>query len=151
MKGLVRLITVLALVIGCLGWLGMPQGASASPQSWAYGDLLNNFTGQSSQILLAEAKYRNPADKKLESEFGQKLDLNNSHIRDFRQYRGMYPTLARKIIDNAPYNSVEDVLKIPGLSERQQKTLRDNLDSFTVTETADVYVEGGDRYNPGVY
>ncbi|NEO29396.1 MAG: photosystem II complex extrinsic protein PsbU [Symploca sp. SIO3C6] len=151
MKRLVRLITVLALVVGCLGWLGMPQDASASPKPGADRDLLSNFIGQSSQFLLAEAKYINPADKKLESEFGQKVDLNNSHIRDFRQYRGMYPTLARKIIDNAPYNSVEDVLKIPGLSERQQKILRDNLDSFTVTETADVYVEGGDRYNPGVY
>lgn len=151
MKGLVRLITVLALVVGCLGWLGMPQDANASPQSWAEGNLLSNVTGQSSQIFLAEAKYRNPADKKLESEFGQKVDLNNSHIRDFRQYRGMYPNLARKIIDNAPYDSVEDVLNIPGLSERQQKILQDNLDTFTVTETADVYVEGGDRYNPGVY
>ena len=151
MKGLVRLIAVLALILGCLGWLGMPQSASASPRPLAYGNFLNNLTGQSSQILLAELKYRNPADEKLSTEFGQKVDLNNSHVRDFRQYRGFYPILAGKIVQNAPYNSVEDVLNIPGLTESQKKRLKANLDTFTVTDPEAAYVEGDDRYNPGVY
>jgi photosystem II PsbU protein len=63
----------------------------------------------------------------------------------------MYPTLAGKIIQNAPYEKVEDVLEIPGLSDRQKELLQANLDKFTVTEVDPTFVEGGDRYNPGVY
>lgn len=143
MKRLVRLLTVLSLLVGCMGWLGLPQQAMASP--------LANVTLQSSPVLLAEASYRNAADDKLSTEFGKKIDLNNTHIRAFRQYRGMYPTLAGKVIDNAPYEKVEDVLDIPGLSERQKNLLQANLDNFTVTEADVTFVEGGDRYNPGVY
>ncbi|MFW6357814.1 MAG: photosystem II complex extrinsic protein PsbU, partial [Chroococcales cyanobacterium] len=71
--------------------------------------------------------------------------------RAFRQYRGFYPTLASKIIQNAPYENVEDVLDIPGLSERQKERLQANLDNFTVTPQSEVFVEGDDRFNPGVY
>ena len=35
-----------------------------------------------------------------------KIDLNNANINTFRQVRGMYPTLGRIIIDNAPYQSL---------------------------------------------
>jgi len=151
MKKVVRLLVVLSLMVSCFGWLGMPQSASASPKPLAYGDSLSNITGQSSQVLLAEASLRNPADQKLATEFGEKIDLNNTNVRAFRQYRGMYPNLARKVVDNAPYNSVEDVLKIPGLSERQQSLLQANLDKFAVTTPESAYVEGDDRINNGIY
>lgn len=143
MKRLVRLLAVFSLLVGCMGWLGLPQKAMASP--------IANVTLQSSPVLLAETSFRNAADDKLSTEFGKKIDLNNTHIRAFRQYRGMYPTLAGKVIDNAPYEKVEDVLNIPGLSEHQKELLQANLDNFTVTETDVTFVEGGDRYNPGVY
>lgn len=143
MKRLVRLLAVLGLLVGCLGWLGLPQSALASP--------LSNVSLQSSSLFIAEAPLRNRADAKLATEFGKKIDLNNTHVRAFRKYPGMYPTLAGKIIQNAPYEKVEDVLDIPGLSERQKELLQANLDKFTVSEAEDVFVEGGDRYNPGVY
>ncbi|MFB8787857.1 MAG: photosystem II complex extrinsic protein PsbU [Potamolinea sp.] len=108
MKGLVRLLTVLCLLVGCLGWLGLPQSAQALP--------MQNVALQSYPVLLAEAPLRNSADDKLATEFGKKIDLNNTNVRAFRKYPGMYPTLARKVVDNAPYNSVDDVLDIPGLS-----------------------------------
>jgi len=101
--------------------------------------------------VLAEANYENPVDRKLQSEFGQKLDLNNAHVRQFRQYRGMYPTLARLVIENAPYDSVEDVLDIPSLSDRQKEVMKSHFDSFTVTPPEPALVEGDDRINPGVY
>jgi photosystem II PsbU protein len=90
------------------------------------------------------------ADAKV-GEVGNKIDLNNSDVRDFRNFRGFYPDLASKIIQNAPYGSVEDVLNIPGLSESQKNRLQANMDSFVVTETINVFNEGDDRYNPGVY
>ena len=150
MKKLVRIVALLCLMVGCLGWLGFPQRAEASSLPSGYEAVLSNVNGQT-PILVAEADLRNPADAKLATEFGKKIDLNNTHVRAFRKYPGMYPTLAGKIVQNAPYEKVEDVLNIPGLSERQKALLQANLDKFTVTEPADVFVEGGDRFNPGVY
>jgi photosystem II PsbU protein len=160
MKRIVSLLAVWCLLVGCLGWLGIPQKAIAQPlsqksidssMSLAYSASLSNVTLPSSSVLLAEAPLRNAADAKLDTEFGKKIDLNNTHVRAFRQYPGMYPTLAGKIIQNAPYDKVEDVLNIPGLSERQKELLQANIDNFTVTDVDPTFVEGGDRFNPGVY
>jgi photosystem II PsbU protein len=129
----------------------MPQSALASPKALVYTASLSNVTLQSLPVLAADAPLRNRADDKLATEFGKKIDLNNTHVRAFRKYPGMYPTLAGKIVQNAPYQKIEDVLNIAGLSERQKELLQANLDKFTVTEVDPTFVEGGDRYNPGVY
>jgi photosystem II PsbU protein len=151
MKRFVRLVAVWSLIVGCLGWLGLPQSAMASPMSSMYTASLSNVNLRSLPVVLAEASLRNAADAKLATEFGKKIDLNNTHVRAFRKYPGMYPTLAGKIVQNAPYQEVEDVLDIPGLSERQKELLQANLDKFTVSKSDPTFVEGGDRYNPGVY
>lgn len=145
MKSLIRLVVVLGLLVGSFGWCGMSQSAMAAPMNWT------EVTRQSSPVLIAEAEYRNSADDKLGTEFGKKVDLNNSDVRDFRQFPGMYPTLAGLIIQNATYDTVEDVLNIPGLTDHQKELLEANLDSFTVTEISDTFTEGEDRYNAGVY
>ena len=142
MKTFVRVIAVLALMVTTFGLVGNTQARAVD---------LSSFNLQLSPVLAVEASRRNLADEKLTTEFGQKIDLNNSDIRDFRELRGFYPNLAGKIIQNAPYDTVEDVLQIQGLSETQQSRLQANLDRFTVTEPSDVYIQGGDRYNPGVY
>jgi len=143
MKRIVRLLAVFSLLVGCMGWLGFPQSAQA--------DSIQNVNLQSYPVLLAAAPLRNSADDKLATEFGKKIDLNNTNVRAFRKYPGMYPTLARKVVDHAPYNSVDDVLDIPGLSGRQKELLQANLDKFTVTAADNTFVEGGDRYNNGYY
>lgn len=125
MKNLVRIIAVLMLVVSSL---------FALPASPASAD-----------------RALNAVDSMLTTDFGKKIDLNNSDIRDFRDLRGFYPNLAGKIIKNAPYDKVEDVLDISGLSETQQKRLQANLDSFTVTPPSKEFNEGDDRFNPGVY
>jgi photosystem II PsbU protein len=93
----------------------------------------------------------NATDAKLTTEFGQKIDLNNTNIREFRDLKAFYPNLAGKIIKNAPYDSVQDVLKIANLTPRQKELLQANLDKFTVTEPSVELIEGDDRFNPGVY
>lgn len=123
MKTLVRILAVALVIFSC----------------FSYG-------GQA----LANTKL-NPIDAKLTTEYGKKIDLNNSDIRDFRELRGFYPNLASKIIKNAPYDEVNDVLNISGLSEKQQSRLQANLDKFTVTEPSKELIEGDDRINPGVY
>jgi photosystem II PsbU protein len=60
--------------------------------------------------------------------------LNNSNINTFRQVRGMYPTLGRTIIDNAPYKSLDEVLKIAGLTDGQKELIKGNADKFTLNK-----------------
>ncbi|MBD2508104.1 MULTISPECIES: photosystem II complex extrinsic protein PsbU [unclassified Nostoc] len=141
MKGLARLLTVFSLLLGCWGWLGTTQIAQAAS--------FNSFALPQVPILAIERQNR--ADKKLGTEFGKKIDLNNTNVRAFQQYPGLYPTLAKKIITNAPYKNVEDVLDLPGLSDRQKATLQANLDKFTVTELEPAFNEGDDRFNNGIY
>lgn len=105
----------------------------------------------SPRLVAMENTRRNVADDLLGTEFGQKIDVNNSDIRDFRGLKGFYPNLASLIIQNAPYEQVEDVLNIPGLSETQKGRLQANLDNFTATPLAEVFNEGDERYNAGVY
>ena len=140
MKKFVSVVAILTLVWGCLGFLAQPAQALD----------LSSFTWQSPTVLVVTER-RNPADTVLDSDYGQKLDLNNANVRLFRKYRGFFPTLAKKIVANAPYEKVEDVLEIPGLSEKQKERLQANLDNFTVTPTADVFNVGDDRINPGQY
>lgn len=134
MKTLSRVVVLVVFMVGLLGLIG--------------GELAQALPLPSNTPLLAEL---NAVDAKLATEFGQKIDLNNSDIRDFRDLRGFYPNLASKIIKNAPYEKVEDVLNIPGLSESQQARLQANLDNFVVTEVSSELTEGDDRINPGVY
>jgi photosystem II PsbU protein len=145
MKRLGRLLAVLGLLLGCFAWAG-DQSAIASSLSPM------TLPSSSSVIAAVDASSRtNRADEKLATEYGKKLDLNNSAVRDFRSYQGMYPTLARLIIKNAPYEKVEDVFNISDLTEPQKKLLQANLDKFTVTDVESVFIEGDTRLNNGLY
>ncbi|MEA5582802.1 photosystem II complex extrinsic protein PsbU [Nodularia harveyana UHCC-0300] len=141
MKTLVRLLTVFSLLLGSWGWLGTSQIATAANL---------NSVGFGSVPVLALSR-QNRADAKLGTAFGQKVDLNNTNVRAFQQYPGLYPTLAKKIVLNAPYQNVEDVLEIPGLSDRQKALLQSNLDNFAVTELETIFNAGDDRFNNGIY
>ena len=129
-----------------MGWLSVPQQAIAAN--------LSSVTRPVPVLAAVEAETtvrRNRADEKLGTEFGKKIDLNNTNVRAFQKYPGMYPNLARKVIKNAPYENVEDVLNNEGLSDRQKELLQANLDKFTVTDVESAFTEGDDRYNNGIY
>jgi photosystem II PsbU protein len=140
MKRLVGVLAALSLLIGCLGWLGLPQQAIAAN--------FDHLSFRAMPTLVAEVR-NSVDDKKVEQ--GQKIDLNNTNVRAFLQYPGMYPTLARMIVKYAPFESVDDVLEMPGLNDNQKGVLQANLDKFTVTSPEDALVEGGDRFNNGIY
>ncbi|MEA5495643.1 photosystem II complex extrinsic protein PsbU [Limnoraphis robusta] len=141
MKRFGRLLVLVGLLISCLGWVG---------QENAYAANLSLTQLPIVSPILAVEERRNRADEKL-GEFGEKIDLNNGSIRQFRQFRGMYPTLAKMIIDQAPFDSVEDVLNMEGLTERQKQILESYLDEFTVTPVTSVLQEGDFRLNTGTY
>jgi len=138
MKRLVGLFIALGMLVGVFIGGGMAEAATVA-----------DF-GQVSP-LLAEAALNNAVDAKLGTDYGAKLDLNNANVQNFRKFPGLYPTLARKILLNAPFESVEDVLDMPGLTEQQVEILSKNLDNFTVTPPDPALVEGADRFNNGVY
>jgi photosystem II PsbU protein len=138
MKRLVGLFVALGMLISVFLAGGMAQSAMAA-----------GF--EPGSPLLAEEALNNAVDAKLGTEYGAKLDLNNANVQNFRKFPGLYPTLARKILLNAPFESVEDVLDMPGLTDQQIEILSDNLENFTVTPPDPALVEGADRFNNGVY
>ena len=99
--------------------------------------------------LAANAEIRNLADDK-RAEAAGKIDLNNSSVRRFQQFPGMYPTLAGKIVVGGPYDSVDDVLDLD-LSDRQVELFKKYRDNFTVTNPEIALNEGFDRINDGQY
>ena len=113
--------------------------AAASPMN---GVLLANAGGE---------ELRNSVDDKLATAYGNKIDVNNTNIASFRKYRGLYPTIAGKVVSNAPYDNVEDVLSIPSLSDVERDRLEQNMDIFTISAPDPALVEGADRFNNGVY
>ncbi|MEB3164254.1 MAG: photosystem II complex extrinsic protein PsbU [Prochlorothrix sp.] len=138
MKFLIRLSATLVFGLSLVFGLGSTPAVQA----------LNLSTLTQAPLVMAE--FTNAADAKL-GEIGNKLDLNNSAVRLFRRFPGMYPTLAGKVIQNAPYQSVDDVFNIPGLSDSQKATLAKYKDEFTVTAPIDAFTSGYDRFNNGVY
>jgi photosystem II PsbU protein len=143
MKRLIQLLVVLLLSISSfMGFGGMPQGWAANGSGLRLGV---------TPTILAAIERRNAVDEALGTVYGEKIDLNNTNIRAFRQYRGLYPTLARVLIENSPYEKVEDVLNIKGLSDQQREALQQNMNNFTVSAPISGFVEGQDRINTGIY
>ncbi|MEB3210166.1 MAG: photosystem II complex extrinsic protein PsbU [Leptolyngbyaceae bacterium] len=141
MKRLAGVLAVLVVMMSVLSWLGAPRPAHAANFS--------DVTLGSSSILAVER--RNAVEEKLQNRFGTIIDVNNSNVRAFVEFPGMYPTLAGMIVRNGPYSSVEDVFKIPGLTERQKQILDRYRDRLVATPPTDAMVEGGDRFNNGFY
>jgi photosystem II PsbU protein len=146
MKRLFRWLSALSLIIGCLGGFSAPSAMAADLH---FGTLI-----QSPMVMAATVEkedLRNKVSDKMATVYGKKLDLNNTNLNAFRDIQGMYPNLASLIVKYAPYDSVDDVLNIPGLNEQQQAVLEKNLDRFTVTEVEEALTEGNDRINNGIY
>jgi len=141
LKRLFNLLMIVALWVSCLSWLSFSQPAAA----------VGVEASQTRPIMLLADEFRNPVDTKLGTAYGSKIDLNNSNVNAFIEYPGLYPTIARKVIENAPFKSVEEVLDMPGLSQPELEILKANLDNFAVTSPEPALIEGGDRINPGIY
>ena len=134
MKRLLRWLTGALVMASLMAGLVLPSGV------YADDDLRNKYSGN---------EIRNIADDKIAAREG-KVDLNNSSVRRFQQFPGMYPTMAGKIVLGGPYDSVEDVLSLD-LTERQQELFAKYRDNFTVTPPSIALNEGDDRINDGQY
>ena len=104
MKRLLSWLTGLVVMAGLIAGLTLPASVHAED------DLLEKYSG---------SVIRNVADDKIAEREG-KVDLNNSSVRRFQQFPGMYPTMAGKIVLGGPYSDVDEVLNLD-LSERQRE------------------------------
>ena len=134
MKRLLSLLTGVLLMAGLVAGLILPASVHADD------DLVGKYSGN---------EIRNIADDKIAAREG-KVDLNNSSVRRFQQFPGMYPTMAGKIVLGGPYNDVDDVLNLD-LSERQIELFNKYKENFTVTPPEIALNEGDDRINDGQY
>lgn len=121
-----QVILVGILLLACCGFLGIAHPAIA-------GGLYD-----SSSILLAEQPTTEHAtdNEAVCPGFGEKIDLNNANVVAFTDCSGFYPSLASLIIQNSPYQKVEDVLEIPELTDSQKALLKTEIEAnhFTVTD-----------------
>ena len=131
---------LLSWLTGALVLASLMAGLVLPSSAYADDDLRNKYSGN---------EIRNIADDKIAAREG-KVDLNNSSVRRFQQFPGMYPTMAGKIVLGGPYDSVEDVLSLD-LTERQQELFAKYRDNFTVTPPSIALNEGDDRINDGQY
>ena len=131
---------LLSWLTGALVMTSLMAGLVLPSSVYADDDLRSKYSGN---------EIRNIADDKIAARDG-KVDLNNSSVRRFQQFPGMYPTMAGKIVLGGPYDSVEDVLSLD-LTERQKELFAKYRDNFTVTPPSIALNEGDARINDGQY
>ena len=131
---------LLSWLTGALVMASLMAGLVLPNSAYADDDLRDKYSGN---------VIRNVVDDKIAERDG-KVDLNNSSVRRFQQFPGMYPTMAGKIVLGGPYDSVEDVLSLD-LTDRQKELFAKYRDNFTVTPPSIALNEGDDRINDGQY
>ena len=131
---------LLSWLTGALVMASLMAGLVLPNSAYAEDDLRGKYSGN---------VIRNVVDDKIAERDG-KVDLNNSSVRRFQQFPGMYPTMAGKIVLGGPYDSVEDVLSLD-LTDRQKELFAKYRDNFTVTPPSIALNEGDDRINDGQY
>eukprot|EP00403_Amphidinium_massartii_P026864 CAMPEP_0178403608 /NCGR_PEP_ID=MMETSP0689_2-20121128/17456_1 /TAXON_ID=160604 /ORGANISM="Amphidinium massartii, Strain CS-259" /LENGTH=194 /DNA_ID=CAMNT_0020024567 /DNA_START=73 /DNA_END=657 /DNA_ORIENTATION=+ len=78
-----------------------------------------------------------------------KVDINNANVQAYRQFPGMYPTIAGLIGSNGPYKSVADIYNIKGLTEPMKSVLKQYEANFVCFPADPAYFI--DRVNNGLY
>ena len=131
---------LLSWLTGALVMVSLMAGLVLPSSVYADDDLRGKYSGN---------VIRNVVDDKIAEREG-KVDLNNSSVRRFQQFPGMYPTMAGKIVLGGPYDSVDDVLSLD-LTDRQKELFNKYRDNFTVTPPSIALNEGDDRINDGQY
>ena len=71
----------------------------------------------------AQQEFRQQQQKRNEPSTTNPMDLNTATSKQLQQINRIGPVLAAKIIANRPYQSVQDLLKIPGIGPKTLKVI----------------------------
>jgi photosystem II PsbU protein len=77
------------------------------------------------------------------------VDINNANVRVYLKMPGLYPTVAGKIVTNAPYKTVSEIYSIPGLTSAEKDLMKKYESRFATREPSADYVV--DMFNNGLY
>ena len=78
-----------------------------------------------------------------------KVDINNANIQAYRQFPGMFPTIAGLIGTHGPYKAVSDIYSIPGMEEKFKNTVKKYEANLVCLPANPAYFI--DRINNGMY
>ena len=53
------------------------------------------------------------------------IDLNTALLEDLEKLTGIGPTIGQKIIENRPYSSIDDLIKVPGIGEKKLAAIKE--------------------------
>jgi competence ComEA-like helix-hairpin-helix protein len=83
------------------------------------------------QRLIALREDRRAEERELQEAFGtnigQPLDPNTATVDEIMLLPGVGEVLAERIVEGRPYNSVEDLRRVPGIGEKVFARLKDSL------------------------
>jgi len=78
-----------------------------------------------------------------------KVDINNANIQAYRQFPGMYPTVAGLICTHGPYKTVQDLYNVPGMTDQLKGILKKYEGNLLVLPANEAYFI--DRINNAMY
>ena len=64
------------------------------------------------------------------------IDINNANVRVYTRLPGMYPTIAKQIVKNVPFKSVEDLYTLKTLSSEQKEIIKKYEKNLVALEPA---------------
>mmetsp|Transcript_20791 Transcript_20791/g.47809 ORF Transcript_20791/g.47809 Transcript_20791/m.47809 type:complete len:176 (-) Transcript_20791:97-624(-) len=127
-----------------------PLGADARPSvlpssavlamSLAVGVMLGFVKAADAMVDYSGLAYLGGSDK---------VDINNANVQAYRQFPGMYPTIAGLIGSNGPYKSVSDIYNVKGLTEPMKSVLKQYEANLVCFPADPAYFI--DRVNNGLY
>jgi photosystem II PsbU protein len=77
------------------------------------------------------------------------IDVNNANVRAYLKLPGFYPSLAGIIASNGPYESVDDISKLPGVTAAMKEALTKYKGNLVALEPSPQYEI--DKLNNGLY
>mmetsp|Transcript_41103 Transcript_41103/g.73596 ORF Transcript_41103/g.73596 Transcript_41103/m.73596 type:complete len:189 (+) Transcript_41103:56-622(+) len=78
-----------------------------------------------------------------------KVDINNANIQAYRQFPGMFPTIAGLIGTHGPYKQVTDIYDIPGMTDQYKNIAKKYEGNLVCLPASPAYFI--DRINNGLY
>ena len=78
-----------------------------------------------------------------------KVDINNANIQAYRQFPGMFPTIAGLIGTHGPYKQVSDIYSIPGMEDKLKNIVKKYEGNLVCLPANPAYFI--DRINNGNY